>query len=72
MKCLMCEYFSREGFTERELNFNPILGECRRYPPTGVGNGTGFPHVEENDWCGESKLKEAIPIEPPVRLVRDE
>ncbi len=67
MNCKMCHYFKRKG-----TQINPTLGHCRRYPPTGVGNGTGFPVVKAEDWCGECTIevpKENLPV---MRLIRNE
>lgn len=62
-KCIECE-FSFKG--ERFL-------ECRRYPPQWVtdkdffsesdfpmSTDMQFPYVEEDEWCGEFSLREAL------------
>lgn len=68
--CLECRYFIREG-----AQINPIIGQCRRYPPSIPESGryasmSNFPTVPEGFWCGEFKFKkEKLPKD---RLVRDE
>lgn len=57
-RCENCKYFeSREVTTPfRVGTAQPVtkkVERCRRYPPTGLGNGSDFPSAKPNEWCGE-------------------
>jgi hypothetical protein len=46
--CGNCAYFFATGNLSEK---GPVVGFCRRYPPSEKG----WPEVEERDWCGEWK-----------------
>lgn len=51
LTCANCDWFIRNP------NFNQHLGKCFRMPPTAIDvNVSGFPAVNQNDYCGEHTL----------------
>jgi hypothetical protein len=71
MKCIDCLYFDGSGHHQ----INPILGECRRYPPPDspkgqYANRNSYPTVSESTWCGEfvDKLRNPIQIGQVIKL----
>ena len=66
-RCGLCRY--KEG-TEEYLF-------CRRYPPSITNDGDAlYPHISEDDWCGEYKSAKAATkaagfTPPTIREIHD-
>ena len=62
--CASCRYAEPVAYED------DLVVQCRRYPPSLVGNGSMdtagqvWPQVAQQDWCGEYRLR-PDPDRPP-------
>lgn len=54
MTCKECKFYLSDEYEQDGISYQTPYGHCRRYPPTRVDSYvSGFPLVEDEEWCGE-------------------
>jgi len=51
MSCGECRFYQKKGLAYTTGSFS--FGSCLRFPPVPISDGTAFPEVYEDTWCGE-------------------
>lgn len=58
-QCCNCKFYETDEYEADGVIYPLTHGICKRFPPKRIDDTTsGFPLVEDNDWCGEHNKKE--------------
>lgn len=60
-KCENCKFYLTDDFEVDGITYERDFGLCRRFPPKRIDEESGFPMVEQDDWCGEYKNTDPQP-----------
>lgn len=56
--CSNCMFYKAGEYEVEDIEYEPTYGLCRRFPPRRIdGSVSGFPAVEDDEWCGEHQKK---------------
>lgn len=52
--CKDCRFSNFEEYEVEDITYKEPYGVCRRFPPHRIDSEiSGFPIVDEENWCGE-------------------
>ena len=66
--CDLCRFFEAH---KKPIEGRYQLGDCRRHPPRMEDDGTSWPLVRIDEWCGEWAADRPVWVEEHVRAWLD-